>query len=151
MKTKLRSRSVFTYKEINQEETSELGNEVGQSYLNYDIEPISEENTVGHSYLNYTDTETITEENTVKIETNCQHTLAYDTNDAITEVLQVDSLRFDEKLSSGQILKADKEETNVTSHTTNFQITRKDDSDFHFNSVCKQYPPGEWGRFGRHV
>ena len=70
------------------------------------------------------------EENTIKLEKNCQHTLAYDKNDAIIDVLRMDLLHFDEKLSSGQFLKADSEETNV-SHKTNFQITHKDDNDFH--------------------
>ena len=71
-------------------------------------------------------TETLLGENTVHF----GPTLAYDKNYAITEVLQGDSLRFGEKLSSGQFLKADSEETNVTPHKGNFQITRKDDNNF---------------------
>lgn len=109
----------------------ELSNESGHvrcqiNEILHEEEISDNDNEVDNSYLNQNATETLLGENTVHF----GPTLAYDKNYAITEVLQGDSLRFGEKLSSGQFLKADSEETNVTPHKGNFQITRKDDNDF---------------------
>ena len=128
------------HRENAQETAHESGNVCCQiNEILHEEEIFDSDNEVANSYLNHNATETILGENTVHF----GPTLAYDKNDAITEVLQSDSLRFGEKLSSGQFLKADSEETNVTPHEGKFQITRKDDNDFQLTQFATSVPQGD--------
>ena len=129
---------------LHRENASETAHESGHvrcqiNEILHEEEISDRDNEVAHSYLNHNATETILGENTVHF----GPILAYDKNDTITEVLQRDSLRFGEKLSSVQVLNADSEETNEPPHEGKFQITRNDENDFRLPQFATSTPQGD--------